>query len=229
MRLPRIQFTVRWLLVAVAVAAVPLAIIVRENRRRVEQERAIAAVVRLGGEIGVNYTRGQFDVKRRPVVFIAFTGPKVTDTRLALLRPNLDLLPELESLDLGGTKITDAGMVHLTGLKNLRDLVLWDTEITDAGLDQLKGLKRLEILNLNGTKVTSSGIIRLKELKNLRGLELSETKIGDADLAFLAHELKSQKYWTHLEWIGLNKTSAHVSSLVVASARHLVGWALLPL
>ena len=68
-------------------------------------------------------------------------------------------------MNLNGTRITDAGLVHLSGLTNLRDLWLTGTGVgltgtgvTDAGLVHLSGLKKLEVLDLDGTGVTDSGL-----------------------------------------------------------------------
>ena len=41
-------------------------------------------------------------------------------------------------VDLGGTQVTDAGLVHLAGLTNLKRLALARTQITDAGVADLK-------------------------------------------------------------------------------------------
>ena len=43
-------------------------------------------------------------------------------------------------------KTTDAGLVHLKGLTNLRRLWLRNTKIIDGGLEHLKGLTSLETL-----------------------------------------------------------------------------------
>ncbi len=46
--------------------------------------------------------------------------------------------PELQSLDLDGTSISDAGLKHLYTLKNLRLLNLHDTRVTDQGVVALE-------------------------------------------------------------------------------------------
>ncbi|HID21733.1 MAG TPA: hypothetical protein EYP14_04955, partial [Planctomycetaceae bacterium] len=55
--------------------------------------------------------------------------------------------PELESLDLRGTGLTDDGLPRLSGLSRLKELHLAETAITDAGLKHLEPLARLEVLN----------------------------------------------------------------------------------
>jgi Leucine-rich repeat (LRR) protein len=73
---------------------------------------------------------------------------------------------------LGSTKVTDAGLKHLAGLKQLRELDLSDTQVTDAGLKHLAGLKQLKELSLGRTQVTSKGKANLK--KALPKLEIIE-------------------------------------------------------
>ena len=67
------------------------------------------------------------------------------------------------------TAITDAGLVHLKGLINLKRLILADTQITDAGLVHLRGLKRLQELEVSNTRVTDTALRELQRaLPNLR-------------------------------------------------------------
>ena len=41
-------------------------------------------------------------------------------------------------LDLSGTRVTDAGLEHLTGLRNLMVIHHNDTSITPAGIERLE-------------------------------------------------------------------------------------------
>lgn len=65
---------------------------------------------------------------------------------------------ELESLDLRGPGVTDAGLIHLKGLPNLSTLKLSGADIGDAGLEHLKALPSLSQLKLRATKVTEQGV-----------------------------------------------------------------------
>ena len=72
-------------------------------------------------------------------------------------------------LDLINTQVTDAGLVHLSGLTSLRELYLGDTQITDAGLAHLRGLTSLRELDLINTQVTDAGVASLEQaLPNCR-------------------------------------------------------------
>ena len=41
-------------------------------------------------------------------------------------------------LDLRGTRVTDEGLKHLTGMNDLWQLVLWDTQVTEAGVKRIR-------------------------------------------------------------------------------------------
>jgi Leucine-rich repeat (LRR) protein len=123
-------------------------------------------------------------------------------------------------LALGNTRITDAGLKELAGLKNLRWLVLRDTQITDAGLKELAGLQNLQRLDLGFTRITDAGLKELAGLKNLQWLNLWGTRITDAGLKELAG-LKN------LLWLGLEFTQitdAGVRELQKALPKCLILW-----
>ena len=73
-------------------------------------------------------------------------------------------------------------MAHLTDLPNLKSLSLDDTKITDAGLLRLRGLMKLERLVLANTQVSDAGMAHLTDLPNLKSLSLDETNISDASI-----------------------------------------------
>ena len=92
---------------------------------------------------------------------------------------------DLQVLLLPDTKVTDAGLEHVSGLANLENLVLNGTDVTDRGLAHLKTLVNLKSLALSGTKVTSAGMENLKDLKHLTELYLFDTDVTDDGLQHL--------------------------------------------
>ena len=58
--------------------------------------------------------------------------------------------------------MTDAGLVHLKGLTELKELDLSDTRVTDVGLVHVKGLTKLQYLDPSGTQVTDAGLVDLQ-------------------------------------------------------------------
>jgi hypothetical protein len=113
-------------------------------------------------------------------------GTPVRDAGLVHLRG----LDQLEELDLSHTAITDAGLANLESFSRLRKLDLginYDrAQVGDAGVARLSGLNQLEELSLSGTKVGDAGVARLAGLHRLKRLDLYATKVGDAGLVGLS-------------------------------------------
>ena len=66
-------------------------------------------------------------------------------------------------LSLSNWQLTDAGLVHLKGMRNLQQLDLMSTKVTDAGLIHLKPLTNLKQLVLDGcTTLTNAGVAELQ-------------------------------------------------------------------
>ena len=101
----------------------------------------------------------------------------------------LSVFDKLQTLFLTGTKVTDAGLVHLKGLTNLSRLGLESTQITDAGLTHLGRLPKLHSLNLYGTNLTDAALVHLVGLKKLQVIYLNNTRITDMGLAELKKAL----------------------------------------
>ena len=104
---------------------------------------------------------------------------------------------DVVNVNLGGTKITDAGLVYLKGMQKLKVLGLSGSKITDAGMAHLKGLTKLEGLDLKGTKVTDAGLahLNLKGLRNLGYLVLGNTYVTAAGIKKLQQALPHCKIW----------------------------------
>jgi hypothetical protein len=114
------------------------------------------------------------------------------------LRGNLDdalfkklesLTPQLVTVDLSATKVTDQAVAQLAGAKNLRLIRLAETGITDAAIDTLLKLPSLESINLYGTKVTDTGVSKLSALPNLKRLYLWQTAVTPAAIKALKEQL----------------------------------------
>lgn len=100
----------------------------------------------------------------------------------AELRRMLPVADQITSLDLAGTRVSDAGMSAIAGMRNLTRLDLANTAVTDAGARQLSGLTRLEYLNLRRTRVGDSTLRALQEMPSLRRLYLWEASVTDAGI-----------------------------------------------
>ena len=106
-------------------------------------------------------------------------------------------LTQLERLSFSGCYgLSDQGVAHLQGLKNLKYLDLGsdpfitkapkENHLTDASLKHLAGLTRLEHLYLDKAKITDEELKHLSGLVNLQFLSLSATGITDEGLKHLA-------------------------------------------
>jgi hypothetical protein len=108
-------------------------------------------------------------------VSFAHRSEPATDKEVALLS---GVAEQVYALNLADSKVSDAGLVPLAGLKNLNALHLERTPVTDGGMEHLKGLAGLQYLNVYGTAITDAGLAPLKGLKNLRRLYLWQTKVS---------------------------------------------------
>jgi len=228
----RLRISLRMLLVLVTVACVVLGI---EKSRMLKQQRAVARVRAMKGDVFFGYRFDsvgrpkEFSNRVVPrwltnliceecfltVVTVNFDdgyregnvadgqGPNATDNGLEML----DDLPNVTELLLAGNnQLTDAFLVHVRGLKNLRvltldrtsvagpglahigslanleGLTLNNTPLTDEGLAHLRNLPKLESLQLSGTLISDDGVLKLASLNSLRGLQLNHTKITDRSL-----------------------------------------------
>ena len=71
-------------------------------------------------------------------------------------------------MELGGTRVADAGLKHLEQMMDLRSLRIHGTLVTDAGLVHVARLPSLQEVELGGTRVTGTGLRELqKALPNL--------------------------------------------------------------
>ena len=80
----------------------------------------------------------------------------------------LDGLSTLQTLDLSYTRVIDAGLKHVKGVKGLKRLALDTGPMSmDEGLKDIVGLTDLEDLFLAQTAVTDRGLENLKGLTKL--------------------------------------------------------------
>ena len=125
-------------------------------------------------------------------------APGVSDAGLAHLKG----LRNLDELDFPGhpiPKLTGPGLQYLAGLPKLRRLSAGFSGITDDGLAHVAGLRQLESLDLGFCRIGDAGLEHLQGLTNLRELNLQATQVGDAGLAVL-------KGMHHLRKLNLGRT-----------------------
>lgn len=121
------------------------------------------------------------------------------------LRKNLDdagfeklksLIPQMVSIDLSATSITDQSVTQLASAKNLRVVRLSETAVTDASIDNLLTIPTLESINLYGTKVTDAGVSKLASMIQLKHLYLWQTAVTTEAIKSLQEKLPNCKIVT---------------------------------
>lgn len=225
-RLLRPKFSLRTLLVGMAVVGAGLGMFVRLDLPR----QLIARISADGGGCQYFYKRkvsvGRFESWLRTrlprsyfddIFYVALSKDTKNVDRIV---GHLAGLNSLEYLLLDNTQVRDAGLAHLAWLKSLYGLNLDNTQIGDAGLSHLTRLRSLGYLHLANTQVSDAGLAHLTELNSLQELCLYKTQIGDLGLKHLAG-LES------LEVLNLNKTQvtdaglAHLAGLKSLEYFHL--------
>jgi hypothetical protein len=103
----------------------------------------------------------------------------------------------LEAVILTGTRVTGAGLKHLSGMSHLIRLDLAETQVGDEELRHLRQFPRLEWLDLGSTRVTDAGLAHLKALTGLRQLWVGNggavTSRGLADLKRAIPKLQTNR------------------------------------
>lgn len=99
---------------------------------------------------------------------VSLTGSKIDDAALAILSGN-PAAQEIRLLNLSGSRVTDAGLMSLAELRPIA-LDLRNTAITIAGLRGLPWLSQLDWIHLGRTRVGVWGRWRLR--RHLPNLEI---------------------------------------------------------
>jgi len=106
----------------------------------------------------------------------------------------LEFVPQLQDLGLRRcTEIDDAGLAALKFLPHLQRLGLLYTRTTNAGLEHVAPLHDLKVLDLRGcTQISDAGLVHLEGLTNLVDLKLRTYSVTDAGMKSLGklHKLR---------------------------------------
>ncbi len=113
--------------------------------------------------------------------------------------------PGLRFVELQKSKITDAGLIHLQGLRNLEHLNLKDTAISDEGLRHLAGLTGLKQLDLERTRIRGPGLAHCAKCPDLTEIRLGLDDCLESDLDSL-NQLRSLE---ELTVYGASKLDLH--------------------
>ena len=206
-KLPRrLRFSLKALLVAMALFSLWLGYITHRAR---QQKQAVAAITEVGGRLSFAHQRMPNDkdgarsydreieppVPRwivnavgvdyfRSVDSVSLVDAPVSDQWLA----QLDKLPSLISLTLRRTNVTGPGVAQLRWLRNLEQLDIEGMhDVTDETLRSIGQCRRLEQLSLyNCPAITDVGLQYLAPLVKMEQLVLSNSQVTDAGVVHLA-------------------------------------------
>ena len=78
-----------------------------------------------------------------------------------------DVMPNLTSLDLADSELTDLGMASLSKFTKLTKLSLFYCGVTSHGLRHIAQMVNLTSLNLDSREIGDDGVAHLKNLKKL--------------------------------------------------------------
>ena len=99
------------------------------------------------------------------------------------------IAPFVVEARLGGTQLTDEGVIGFKAFGNLESLHLEGTQLTGTTLAQLGALPKLAYLNLCNTVVTDAAVEQLRSLSALRKLYIYGSRMTPAGRACLARLL----------------------------------------
>ncbi len=145
---------------------------------------------------GTNVTGAGFDA------FAGRTFTALTVSGCLISREGWTRIGELKlsgSLYAGNGKLTDDPLIELIGRQpDLVTLYIDRTPVTDAALELISRLPKLGLLVVNGTGVTDAALAQLEKTKTLTVLRAMSTKVTAAGVAKLQKALPGCK----IEWNG---------------------------
>lgn len=121
----------------------------------------------------------------RSLEYFIFAWPAPEITNMEELR-KLRQFPNLSGASFGSTNLDDDGLRWVCENANIENLDLQDTKISNAGLVALKELHDLKILRLKeNPQINNDAIQHLNALVNVVDLQLHETSVNHEGLARL--------------------------------------------
>ena len=165
------RYTIRSLLIAMTVIAIPLAYISTVVSSLRPLSRDFASIV---WDHGAAFRSRPIEHHRwlHPFLPIAYTSTietvvlfedKHDGETLVTLVPHMNAFDAFRQLSIQNSAITDDDLVALGRLDNLKMLELKGSNFTDASLAHIATLKHLEQLDISKTRITVNGLKQLRE------------------------------------------------------------------
>jgi hypothetical protein len=95
----------------------------------------------------------------------------------------------LKTLLMQRTQATDEGLKLIGQMTGLEDLCIWNpTSITDSGVAHLAGLKNLKTIHIDSSPITDKSLVLLSTLPRIEELSLQDNHFSDAGFLHLKGE-----------------------------------------
>jgi serine/threonine protein kinase/Leucine-rich repeat (LRR) protein len=163
---------------------------------------------KLPGELNLDHADFERIAELPDLQSLDISGTRFAGVDLAVLQK----LDSLTRLDLRGTQTTDEAIRYVRSLPNLQSLQLGATQISGATLDLLRSMKSLSDLGLEGTRVSDGDLKHVAGMRQLTGLNLADTRVRGPGL----FHLRRMKGLTSLDLGGLpmqNNAISHLKEL----------------
>jgi len=148
------QFSLRTLLIAVSIIAIPCALLGQKLERKRGERKALAALAEYDGQL--KYDDDPHDGSLR--LDTDGPGPEFLKGLLGE-----DFFHEVSHLSYRNNRqIDDDGLQYVSNLVYLQTLDLDGTRVTNVGVRSLIGLVRLKELDLRFTRVTEAGAVEIQ-------------------------------------------------------------------
>ncbi|KAL7520561.1 hypothetical protein ACHAWX_005281 [Stephanocyclus meneghinianus] len=108
----------------------------------------------------------------------------IGDWTIAHLADN-NVIPNITSLDLADTDLSDIGMMKLAQFKRMKKLSLFYCNVSNAGLRHLASMTNLEVLNLDSREIDDNGLKHLRALP-LKSLDIFSGRVTDLGCTYLS-------------------------------------------
>ncbi|QDU55007.1 leucine-rich repeat domain-containing protein [Aeoliella mucimassa] len=201
--MPKLQFSMRWLLLAMTIAAVTVAYISLERSKYIYQDRALQELQRLTDcrvadevEAGSPSVLGWFVSKdkfhRVLTARIGNVGEPIYPP--GFLEQHLKEMPWLRAVDARWTDLDDRHVQEIVkAVPQVEHLLLFDVDVSDAGCRELSKLDSLLTLGIGeGVRsgppphLTPQCVIEVAKVRSLRKLIISLPDLTSKELSPLA-------------------------------------------
>ena len=124
---------------------------------------------------------------------LELSGTPVTSAGLIHLKN----LTNMERFNVCLTAVDDRGFEHLAGMTKMRRMVICASKITGSGFKHLQGMKQIESINLHSAPASDEGLEAISKLTSLKRLEIVHTHVSDEGLKHLVALVNLQQLHVH--------------------------------